>query len=434
MFRKPLILCAFNTLLPFFFKIHLELDTGIAKKEKLKRGISNMINTKANPLDVQKRIDLLKNEERITEQFYKLSKEYKLSRRVRNDVKKLLENFFEKLTDSETNTVSGLSHMVLSFYRTTEEHIARSSIYKVLTYEENWRVLRLIEKYLTARLNKVIFQCITFEQSENDAAIQKIIHDHYWITPKHLDSKISLEQKNVRDLLDLAVSDLNEINFKSSTLEKIDCIVECSKRIYSIIKNCLNLEGGADDFLPVFIYVVLKSNPPYLISNMKYIEKFSHPERILQEEEGYYYTTLCCAVNCIEEFSAKTLNLSQEDYNNYLSTKVVSSSPAVFAMHNNIHALNDLKFRKNKVLDDAISLKEEMNQFKQSLSKSINVFTISEFPQRPRSPLEHIAVVCESNVDSAVEEAVEVDEHFLPEKNFDDLLSDYIIIDEVPDL
>ncbi|XP_067135256.1 rab5 GDP/GTP exchange factor-like [Centruroides vittatus] len=422
MFRNSFVTCTSNTLLPFPFKIQPDFD--IEADRTKRKTSSSMINTKVNPLDLQKRIELLKKEEKITEQFHKLSKEYKLSRRVKNDVKKLLQHFLEKLAESETNTLNGLSHMVLSFYKTTEEHMANNPVYKSLSYEDKWKILHMIEKYLTARLNKVIFQCITFEESENDAGIQKRIHDHYWITPKHLDSKVNLEGKVVRDILDSAVSDLNEMNFKSSTLDKIDCVVECSRKIYDIMKTCSQVEGGADDFLPIFIFVVLKSNPPYLISNLKYMENFSHPHRLLREEEGYYYTTLLCAVNCIQCFSAKNLNLTPEEYDKYLSSKTVPSSPAAFVTRNNINCLNDLKFRKEKVLDDA---KQNANELKQSLSKSVNdIFHLSS--------VEPVTLLLCHEYETSVEEGVEVDEFYTPVSNIEDVLNEYVIIDEIPEI
>ncbi len=38
---------------------------------------------------------------------------------------------------------------------------------------------------------------------------------------------------------------------------------------------------GVDDFLPVFIFVILQANLPNLHSNIEYLSHFRHPSRML---------------------------------------------------------------------------------------------------------------------------------------------------------
>ena len=49
--------------------------------------------------------------------------------------------------------------------------------------------------------------------------------------------------------------------------------------------------AGADDFLPVLIYVVIHANPPQLASNLLYIERFRMHSR-MQSESAYFFTQL----------------------------------------------------------------------------------------------------------------------------------------------
>ncbi len=51
------------------------------------------------------------------------------------------------------------------------------------------------------------------------------------------------------------------------------------------------LHAGADDFLPVLIYVVIHANPPQLASNLEYIQRFRMHSKMVSES-AYFFTQL----------------------------------------------------------------------------------------------------------------------------------------------
>jgi hypothetical protein len=108
---------------------------------------------------------------------------------------------------------------------------------------------------------------------------------------------------------------------KRTAHEKMLCITECSKNIYKAInisanisRNIDEVSGGgegrensetekqgrpkkatiasADDYLPAFIYIVLKANPTMLYSNMNFISRFAFEKRVLQGEHAYHFCSL----------------------------------------------------------------------------------------------------------------------------------------------
>jgi len=79
---------------------------------------------------------------------------------------------------------------------------------------------------------------------------------------------------------------------------------------------------GADEFLPLLIYVVLKTNPPHLHSNIKFISQFRNPNKLL-EETGYYLTQLEAAVSFLEIVDASRLTIDPEEFEKNMNQKRV---------------------------------------------------------------------------------------------------------------
>ena len=48
---------------------------------------------------------------------------------------------------------------------------------------------------------------------------------------------------------------------------------------------------GADDFLPMFILVVMRSQVPQLVSNCEYIQSFHSPDQ-MRSRAGYCFVNL----------------------------------------------------------------------------------------------------------------------------------------------
>lgn len=64
---------------------------------------------------------------------------------------------------------------------------------------------------------------------------------------------------------------LNEIDNRITPLEKLDCMMECVKTIAQVLELAATKEGGggADETLPIMLYVVLKACPRRIHSNLK---------------------------------------------------------------------------------------------------------------------------------------------------------------------
>nr|CAG8549439.1 7749_t:CDS:2 [Entrophospora candida] len=76
-------------------------------------------------------------------------------------------------------------------------------------------------------------------------------------------------------------------------------------------------EEGADKFLPILIFVILKANPEHLMSNVQ----FRNPEK-LQSEAGYYLSSLMSAVAFIENMDVNSLTITQDEFDSNIELTV----------------------------------------------------------------------------------------------------------------
>ena len=71
--------------------------------------------------------------------------------------------------------------------------------------------------------------------------------------------------------------------------------------------------AGADDFLPVLIYVTIRAGPERLESNLQYIQRFRRAPR-LSGEGAYFYTNLVSAASFVETITADSLSMDPEAF------------------------------------------------------------------------------------------------------------------------
>mmetsp|Transcript_19819 Transcript_19819/g.19826 ORF Transcript_19819/g.19826 Transcript_19819/m.19826 type:complete len:118 (-) Transcript_19819:305-658(-) len=100
-----------------------------------------------------------------------------------------------------------------------------------------------------------------------------------FIKPRHLDILIPPDKEII---FTPAIEHIQNINKYTSPRDKLVCISNCFRIINKIISsiNEGSVAHGADESLPMFVYVVLKSKTPKLFSNYYYIKRFRYPPRI----------------------------------------------------------------------------------------------------------------------------------------------------------
>jgi len=297
-----------------------------------------------------------------------------------NDFKKQTQSSISKLKKSlSSSTVDRLSDQINDFYRMMLRRLEELPIYRNLnlTQENNEEWIDFAESYLIGALHSELFSKVQQENEENDLKLQKRIKSLSWVMVQHLDIEISLKDPNVQLYLDQAISNLIELGSKKIPLEKLTCVVNCSKTIFKLLQVSRNEPASADQFLPAFVYVIIKANPPLLHSNIQFITKFANSTRLISGEAGYYFTNLCCAVTFIEKLNGQSLNLSEEQFNRYMNGDEVPPgrneeaqsrylSEPLRILYNNQKKLNELAEKNKSIEDDMANLRVSLSNFEKS--------------------------------------------------------------------
>ncbi|KAI7893675.1 uncharacterized protein EV154DRAFT_139235 [Mucor mucedo] len=182
-------------------------------------------------------------------------------------------------------------------------------VWKDMSEQEFGNAKEGMEKLVMNRLYHVTFCPNTTDDKERDEILHQKISIFRWIREKHLDIP---ETEHNESFLSFAESEILKINNYKAPRDKLICILNCCKVIFGLIKH-VEGDAGADKFLPILIYVVIRANPPRLVSNVQYIYRFRNPEQ-LQAESGYYLTNLMGAISFIETMEANSLSITKEEF------------------------------------------------------------------------------------------------------------------------
>lgn len=107
--------------------------------------------------------------------------------------------------------------------------------------------------------------------------------------------------------------ELKRLNHYSSVEDKMNCILKCCKALIEILsKKREEAAVSADTMIPNLTFIVLKSQVPYLITNIQYLTRYSSPAS--QSESLYYFTQLVSVVYFIEILDANSLTIDPSVY------------------------------------------------------------------------------------------------------------------------
>ncbi|KAK9111693.1 hypothetical protein Scep_019212 [Stephania cephalantha] len=183
-----------------------------------------------------------------------------------------------------------------------------------------------LEKYVMTKLYTRVFASVPEDVKCDERLSEKMALLQQFVRPENLDIKPTFQ--NETSWL-LAQKELQKINMYKAPRDKLGCILNCCRVINNLLLNAsiASKENppGADEFLPVLIYVTIKNaftigmgylsqaNPPQLHSNLLYIQRYRRQSRLVSEA-AYFFTNMLSAASFIMNIDAKSISMNEIEF------------------------------------------------------------------------------------------------------------------------
>ncbi|KAK1384388.1 Vacuolar protein sorting-associated protein 9A [Heracleum sosnowskyi] len=226
-----------------------------------------------------------------------------------SDFVKSIKSFIVSFLDPERDSAA-----VQDFLTKMEAAFRAHSLWAGCSEEELDSAGEGLEKYVMTKLFTRVYASLPEEVNEDNQLHQKVALIQQFIRPENLD--IQPIYQNETSWL-LAQKELQKINMYKAPRDKLVCILNCCKVINNLLLNASIASNenppGADEFLPVLIYVTIKANPPQLHSNLLYIQRYRSQSRLVSEA-AYFFTNMLSAESFIMNIDAKALSMEDTEF------------------------------------------------------------------------------------------------------------------------
>ncbi|CAE6466640.1 hypothetical protein ACGC1H_003757 [Rhizoctonia solani] len=284
-----------------------------------------------------------------------------LKSRPADPVAKYLRSFLHNFS-KKNFTVNDQIKLVHDFLVFISARMRECEIWKKVGETEFDNAVEGMEKLVMNRIYEFTFtpqiarsgRPVTTDDLERDRVLKQRIGLFQWIRPEHLDIPMKLKDPeeneseaapptrenssptNAENSADSEISmgfllfaqqEMNKIDHYKAPRDKLICVLNSCKVIFGLIRH-LRGDEGADSFIPLLIFVLIRANPEHLLSNIEYINRFRRASK-LQSEAGYYLSSLMGAVSFIETMDHTSLsNITQDDFEKNVEEAILALPPS----------------------------------------------------------------------------------------------------------
>ncbi|XP_042393214.1 vacuolar protein sorting-associated protein 9A-like [Zingiber officinale] len=273
-------------------------------------------------------------------------------------IKSFIVSFSNRAPDPEKDSAS-----VQEFLSNMEEAFRAHTLWAGSSEEELESAGEGLEKYVMTKLFNRVFASVPEDVNSDGELYEKMALLQHFIRPENLDIKPAFQ--NETSWL-LAQKELQKINMYKAPRDKLVGILNCCKVINNLLINASIASNenppGADEFLPVLIYVTIKANPPQLHSNLLYIQRYRRQSRLVSEA-AYFFTNILSAESFIWNIDAQAVSMEEKEFLNKMESARAhlmgtSTSGEDQQTETNLDALEQRSgvLKANRELDNSVSV------------------------------------------------------------------------------
>jgi len=269
---------------------------------------SNKINGSYHNAELQKQYHERYVKEKLSHEYFRS----KLASKEATPIRTLIKDFyvdFEQKTNSVFQNPDEQGQYLRSFLTNISRVLIENPLWANSDKEEKENAIIEMEKVITKKLFDITYG--PPDDLERDTKLAQKIHMHSWVEPRHLD----LPDFDYH-IFDKAGNELQKMNLYKFYIDKFICVVNCVKLIEDAYqKNVSDKEPfSSDKLLPLLIFVILKTNPKKLVSNVQYIVRYVNPNLLSIGLYEYSLTSIWGSITYIEKMTQTSLTITSEEY------------------------------------------------------------------------------------------------------------------------
>ena len=179
--------------------------------------------------------------------------------------------------------------------------------------DEVKQIAEKIKNYILRHIYKYVYPNT---QNENDIRFYENTRKLEWIKPEHLEIK-----KLYVNQLKFAEKYIKRMDKTFSVYDKLDCINNAYVTMNNTVKfiSGKNEEAGQDELTPLFQYLLIKTQPKFLFTNINYIKSLLNEDDLIGPR-GFYVSQMESASSFIFNINYTQLKMSEEEF--YSKTKM----------------------------------------------------------------------------------------------------------------
>ncbi|CAE6458923.1 unnamed protein product [Rhizoctonia solani] len=259
-----------------------------------------------------------------------------LKSRPADPVAKYLRSFLHNFS-KKNFTVNDQIKLVHDFLVFISARMRECEIWKKTSEVEFDNAVEGMEKLVMNRIYEFTFtpqiarsgRPVTTDDLERDRVLKQRIALFQWIGPEHLDIPMKLKDQDENDVTPPS-QPAAENPSPTSAEKSTDSEISMGFLLFAQQGLIRHLRGdeGADSFIPLLIFILIRANPEHLLSNIEYINRFRRASK-LQSEAGYYLSSLMGAVSFIETMDHTSLsNITQGDFEKNVEQAIQALPPS----------------------------------------------------------------------------------------------------------